>query len=111
MYIAAIYSITRVPDIESLDQCSGFDWDAANTEKIWKRHRIAAGECEQVFRNVPLVVADDVKHSGPERRYYALGRTDTGKIMFIVFTLREPLIRVISARRANKRERKEYETR
>jgi len=66
-------------------------------------------ECEQVFFNQPLITHQDEKHSIIEPRYYALGQTDTYRKLFIVFTIRNSLLRVISARDMNRRERKEYE--
>ena len=63
-------------------------------------------ECEQVFFNQPLIAAEDVRHSDRERRYYVLGRTDAERPLFVVFTLRGTLIRVISARDMNRNERK-----
>lgn len=65
-------------------------------------------ECEQVFFNQPLVVAEDVKHSLDELRFYALGRTDTDRRLYVVFTLRGTLIRIISARDMNRKERVVY---
>ena len=44
-----------------------------------------------------------------EPRYFALGQTDESRRLLVVFTIRELLIRVISARDMNKNERKEYE--
>ena len=63
-------------DIKELLDCMGFEWDSGNIEKIWLKHRVSSPECEQVFFNRPLVVAEDVKHSQKEKRYYALGQTD-----------------------------------
>ena len=77
----------------------------------WKRgekHRVSAPECEQVFFNKPLITGSDKKHSQKEVRFYALGQTDAGRPLFVVFTVRENLIRVISARDMNKKERKVY---
>lgn len=89
--------------------CTGFDWDAGNRDKNWLRHRVSATECEQVFFNEPLLIARDQKHSGHEVRYYVLGRTDAERGLFLVVTLRDDLVRVISARDMSRRERKEYE--
>ena len=96
-------------DIDLLSECTGFDWDAGNAEKNWISHKVTTTECEQTFFNLPLVVADDVEHSQKESRFYALGQTDAGRLLFLVFTLRQKLIRVISARDMNKRERKVYQ--
>jgi uncharacterized DUF497 family protein len=54
-------------------------------------------------------VARDEKHSQQESRYHALGQTEAGRRLFVVFTLRGRLIRMISAREMSRRERKEYE--
>lgn len=86
-----------------------FEWDAGNAEKNWLRHRVSQAECEQVFFNLPLVVSEDGLHSLEESRFYALGRTDAGRLLFVVYTLRGEKIRVISARDMTRREQKEYE--
>lgn len=96
-------------DKSVLSECSGFDWDAGNLTKNWVRHRVSAVECEEVFFNEPLVVADDQGHSFHEPRLYALGRTAAGRELFLVFTVRGTKIRVISARDMHRKERKEYE--
>ena len=97
-------------DVELLRNCTGFQWDEANVQKNWLRHRVAALECEQVFFNRPLAVRDDEEHSLLERRYHALGQTDAGRLLFVVFVIRETSIRVISARDMSKKERKVYLT-
>lgn len=86
-----------------------FDWDGGNAEKNWLRHRVSQSECEQVFFNRPLVVAEDELHSYGEARFYALGSTDLGRLLAVVYTLRGEKIRVISARDMSRREQKEYE--
>ncbi len=95
---------------ELLLKCTGFEWDRHNAEKNWQKHRVTPSECEQIFFNRPLVVADDVKHSKKENRFYALGHTDAGRLLFVVFTVRRDKIRVISARDMNRKERKVYES-
>ena len=67
-------------------------------------------ECEEVFFNRPLVIADDEKHSAAEERLYALGQTDAARLLFVVFTMRGRLIRVISARNMSRNERKVYQS-
>lgn len=94
--------------LERLSKCSGFQWDEGNSEKNWIAHRVARAECEQAFLNRPLVVDDDRSHSQYEPRFYALGRTDEGRNLFIVFTVRNDLIRVITARDMNRAERRIY---
>jgi len=89
--------------------CEGFEWDKGNSDKSWIRHHVTQGECEQVFFNEPIVVSSDIKHSQTEGRWYVLGKTDGERLLFIVFTIRKNRIRVISARDANKKERKIYD--
>jgi uncharacterized DUF497 family protein len=94
---------------ERLSVCTGFDWDEDNTRKIWEKHFVTPTECEQFFLNRPLVVSVDEAHSQKEERFYALGQTDSSRPLFVVFTLRNDYIRVISARDMNRKERKVYE--
>lgn len=91
-----------------LEKCGGFDWDEGNISKNWEKHKVSRIECEQVFFNKPFVVGDDPKHSKKEKRWYLLGKTDQERLLFIIFTIRRNLIRVISARDMNKTERKQY---
>lgn len=81
-----------------LSQCTGFQWDAGNTVKNWHKHQVSMWECEQIFFRRPLIVKRDKKHSEIESRYYALGRTDLNRHLFVVFTIRTGKIRIISAR-------------
>ena len=91
-----------------LAAATGFDWDAGNLEKNWLSHQVTPAECEQLFFNRPLIAADDPRHSTQERRYYVLGQTDAARPLFVVFTLRGSLIRVISARDMSRNERKVF---
>ncbi len=93
-----------------MPEFEGFDWSGGNAEKNWERHAVSPSESEQVFFNRPLLVADDEQHSGRERRWYVLGQTDEGRELFIAFTRRKKLIRVISSRDMSRKERKAYRT-
>ena len=93
-----------------LSRCTGFEWDEHNAGKIWQKHRVTPSECEEIFFNRPLVVADDIRHSEKEDRLYALGHTDSGRMLFVVFAVRRNRIRVISARDMNRKERKVYKS-
>jgi uncharacterized protein len=97
-----------VPPSDPLENCTGFDWDEANTGKNWDRHRVTPDEAEDMFFQEPLVVRHDARHSGNEKRYYALGQTGVGRRLFIAFTIRRNLIRVISARDMNRNETEVY---
>ena len=87
----------------------GFQWDDGNREKNYKKHLVHFAECEQVFFNRPLLISADVRNSQSESRFAALGVTDRNRRLAIVFTVRGNLIRVISARDMDRKERNFYE--
>jgi uncharacterized DUF497 family protein len=91
------------------EQFLGFQWDKGNINKNLIKHNVENWECEQIFFNKPLIVLDDPRHSESEKRWAAFGKTDTGRFLVIVFTRRDYLIRVISARDMNKNERRYYD--
>ena len=88
----------------------GFDWDTGNARKN-ERHDVSQAEAEQIFSDSGLLTMQDEKHSSRELRYIAFGRIADERLLQVAFTLRESetLIRIISARDANRRERKTYE--
>lgn len=94
-----------------LRRIAGFDWDTGNARKSVDKHGVGQGEAEQVFFNEPLLLLTDERHSVKELRFHALGNTDDGRHLHIVFTLRqdETLIRIISARDMSQKERKAYD--
>jgi uncharacterized protein len=87
-------------------QANGFDWDRGNRAKC-EKHGLSVAAIESLFAR-PLAVLPDEAHSQSERRFRAVGRTDKGRGVFLVFTLRhrgdEIFIRPISARYMHKRE-------
>jgi uncharacterized DUF497 family protein len=91
------------------DEFVGFQWNEGNIDKNLIKHNVENWECEQVFFNKPLIVLDDPRHSIAEKRLAAFGKTDAGRLLIVVFTRRGNLLRVISAREMNARERRFYE--
>lgn len=87
----------------------GFQWDEGNADKNRITHNVESWECEQIFFNEPLLILGDLKHSATEERWAAFGHTDDGRLLSVVFTKRGNLIRSISARDMNRKERKFYE--
>lgn len=87
----------------------GFPWDQGNLDKNLVKHKVENWECEQIFFNAPLLVLEDQHHSRAEKRWAAFGRTDAGRLLVVIFTRRGDLLRVISARDLNKKEREFYE--
>lgn len=94
--------------MDILTSVKGFEWDKGNITKNWEKQKITHVECEEVFFNSPLLLKEDIKHSESENRYYALGKTNTDRLLFVVFTIRNNRIRVISARDMSRKERRQY---
>jgi uncharacterized DUF497 family protein len=86
----------------------GFQWDRGNINKNLIKHGVENWECEQMFFNKPLLILDDSKHSGSEKRWAAFGKTDAERFLVVIFTIRDNLIRIISARNMNRKEREFY---
>jgi uncharacterized DUF497 family protein len=92
-------------------QVGGFDWDDGNRFKCQK-HGVTIAEIEALFVHSPRV-APDPKHSADEDRLIAVGKTGTGRPLFVAFTMRtkegRPLIRPVTARYMHAREIAAYE--
>lgn len=92
-------------------EVAGFEWDRGNRDKC-RKHGVALTTIESLFRR-PLAVFPDPAHSEVEERFKAIGRTDDGRAVLIVFTLRERdgarVIRPISARYMHRKEVAHYE--
>ena len=90
---------------------NGFDWDEGNRAKC-EKHGLSVSAIEGLFAR-PLAVLPASGHSAGESRFLAVGRTDVGRGVFIVFTVRrkgdQVLIRPISARYMHKKEIEAYE--
>lgn len=88
---------------------TGFQWDAPNITKSHDKHGVSCMEAESVFLAADLRILEDDKHSTPtESRWHAFGSSNQDRPLSITFTIRHPLIRIISARQMNARERKYY---
>jgi uncharacterized DUF497 family protein len=90
---------------------TGFEWDDGNRGKCQK-HGVSIENIEELFAG-PVAILPDEAHSKKERRFRAIGWTQQGRPMFVVFTLRshgeEMLIRPISARYMHEKEINTYE--
>lgn len=95
-------------DYVKISQNVEFEWDEANKKKNEIKHKVNYIECEQVFLNNPVFLKDE-NHSKIEMRYVCIGITELRRVLFISYTMRNLKVRVISARTADKKERKIYE--
>lgn len=83
-----------------------FEWDKGNQEKSRKKHGVTPEECVEAFFDAHKRMVKDVLHSANKDRYVLIGETLQNRLLFLVFTLRNNKVRVISARDMNARERK-----
>lgn len=82
-----------------------FDWDDSNRKHIAK-HRVKPAEAEQVVLNDPIDLT--VQSSDGEERIVQVGATDKGRILLVVTTWREEMLRVVAAYPAPKQLREFY---
>ncbi len=86
-----------------------FEWDERKREINRNKHGIAFEKVVEAFTDPFNLISLDSAHSTDnEKRQILIGRSECG-IVVVVFTIRNSAIRLISARRANRRERKNYE--
>ena len=89
---------------------SRFDWDQWNIQKNEEKHGISRLEAESTFFDQELKIFEDIKHSSSkERRWICYGKSGYHNILMIAFTLRNKKVRIISARKASRKEHKIYE--
>jgi uncharacterized DUF497 family protein len=83
-----------------------FEWDEEKDRKNRIKHGVSFSDASEIFQNIRLTAIDDRKNYG-ETRKITIGETRLG-ICVMVYTERNEVIRIISARKANERERKKY---
>lgn len=89
-------------------EVEGFDWDAGNVTKSARKHRITIEETEEIFFRAPWLHAD-TRPTDKEPRYAAIAQSEKGRVLRVIFTVRDRKIRPISARPASRKERLAYE--
>ena len=86
-----------------------FEWDDNKAESNAVKHGITFEEAVTVFADPDLLFTEDTQHSQGEQREWAMGITESGLLVVVVFTMRDEQIRIISARIATKKEQQSYE--
>lgn len=86
-----------------------FEWDAQKAEANRTKHGVSFEEAATVFGDSLAVIFDDEAHSIEEYREIIIGHSDRSRLLLVSFTERSEKIRIISSRRATKRERRDYE--
>src|SRR2546426_11237450 len=91
-----------------------FEWDPAKAKANLRKHRIGFDRAAEIFLDPLATSIFDEEHSEHEERWVSLGKDRRGNVLVIIHTFSEVSvdeckIRIISARRANKRETRQYE--
>lgn len=86
-----------------------FEWDVRKARSNLAKHGVAFEEASTIFGDPLSLTIPDPEHSRTEDRFVTIGSAFTGKLLVVVHTDRGDNIRIISARRASRPERKSYE--
>ena len=86
-----------------------FDWDPSKASSNWSKHGVAFEEAGTVFDDLLSVTVEDSLHSDNEERLVTIGTTEFGRLIVVVHVEYGDVIRIISARRATRQERRTYE--
>ncbi|MBE9047564.1 BrnT family toxin [Pleurocapsales cyanobacterium LEGE 10410] len=86
-----------------------FEWERNKAAKNLSKHQVSFDEAKTVFADPLYIDFYDPDHSDSEERYLIVGRSDRDRILIVSYTERDDLIRIISARKVTKAERKVYE--
>jgi len=86
-----------------------FEWDERKARSNLGKHGVSFEEAATIFGDRLSFTIPDPEHSSMEERYITMGKGLTGKLLVVVHTDRGNNIRIISVRRASRRERRFYE--
>jgi len=86
-----------------------YEWDPAKSAANVKKHRISFEEAASVFLDADALTFWDPDHSDEEEREITIGRSARRRVLFLAHAARDGRIRIISARRATRQERRQYE--
>jgi uncharacterized DUF497 family protein len=86
-----------------------FEWDSRKARSNLAKHGVGFEEASTIFGDPLSLTIPDREHSLAEKRYITMGRAFNDKLLVVVHTDRGDNIRIISARRASRRERTFYE--
>lgn len=89
-----------------------FEWDGNKSQANLKKHKVAFEEAQSVFFDANARMIFDTDHSSHEERFILLGLSAAMRVLTVVHCCRgdnEQIIRIISARKATKKEQKQYE--
>lgn len=86
-----------------------FEWDPAKATRNLEKHGLSFQEAATVFGDPLASTFPDPDHSGSEQRYITVGHTRRGRVVVVAHADRDDAVRIISARDATPREKRDYE--
>lgn len=84
-------------------------WDKNKAKANLRKHRVSFEEAETVFDDTLALTIDDESHSYDEKRFVTIGESKIGRLILVCHTIGEENVRIISARKPTRGERKDYE--
>jgi uncharacterized DUF497 family protein len=88
---------------------SEFEWDDEKADSNLKKHRVGFEEAATIFNDPKIATIPDPDHSEDEDRFVSIGMSVVVRLLTVIHTYRKERIRLISARKATKAEKKKYE--
>jgi len=100
MYMQCMYNVTMK-----------FAWDPKKANDNIKKHKVSFDEAVTVFYDPLAKIADDPDHSNDEDRFLMIGHSHNANLLIVVHVYKEEkdTIRIISARKATKKEKKDFQ--
>ena len=86
-----------------------FEWDPEKAKENFETHGISFDEASTAFGDILSLAIYDPLHSDEEDRFVLIGNSHRNRLLVVVHTVRADRVRLISARKATKKERKQYE--
>lgn len=86
-----------------------YEWDPAKAAANVRKHHVTLEEATSVFLDRSALTFWDPDHSREEDREITIGRSARQRVLFVAHTGREQRVRIISARRATRKEQRQYE--
>jgi uncharacterized protein len=105
----------RIPVADSGDQAQyNFEWDTEKARVNRAKHDVSFEEAATVFCDPQMLTIKDTEHSEHEERWITVGSSAAGRLLVVCHTFREEqkesaVVRIFSARKATRRERRQYE--
>jgi uncharacterized DUF497 family protein len=85
-----------------------FTWDSRKAASNYRKHKITFEEAVQIFGDPLLLTVPDREHSEREQRFFSIGQSWAGRLIAVSHEESGNKIRIISARKATRREAREY---